>query len=575
MNVERPFAGKFRFSDYIWTALFLALAAAVAELVVLEFRRIVLDRFIWSSYHIIWMTPASYLFLLLPPALGLATVGLVIHRRWPGINVLAALAFGLSATAIFGLLRLISLQRLHWASIAIVAMGVGIQVARQAHLRPSAFVQFARRWTLRFAAALLLVIVITEAYWWQDEPRAVQSPRARAGAPNIVLIILDTVRAASLSLYGYREPTSPELEKFARKGIVFERALSPAPWTLPAHASIFTGRQPSELRADFLTPFGRRYPTLAEVLSAQGYHTAAFSANHFYVTRETGLDRGFGHFEDYPISLKQTLKSSEIGQLLTDWRGTVITRASAPTLATAETKAFLDWTEAHNDAPFFAFINYMDAHDPYQSTAHFDSLFESDYDAAIASLDQQLGVLFREMESRHLLDNTLVVVTADHGEQFGEHGLLMHANSLYTQLLHVPLLIVQRGRVPAGQRLSEPVGLIDLGATILDLAQAQAELPGQTLARFWRDRGADTLVWDPIRAEVRRHPSANKNAAWRNRNGTVRAAFAERYHYIRNPNGTEELYDYWSDPAEEHDLARDSTQRDVLENMRAMLGHDY
>jgi len=131
----------------------------------------------------------------------------------------------------------------------------------------------------------------------------------RPGMPNVLLIVLDTVRAKSLGLYGYGRPTTPRLERLARYGTVFKSAFSTAPWTLASHATMFTGRYPHELSTGFLSPLDTTYLTLAELFTSEGYQTAGFAANTFYASQEFGLSRGFTHYEDYRVSGRQVLDS--------------------------------------------------------------------------------------------------------------------------------------------------------------------------------------------------------------------------------------------------------------------------
>jgi hypothetical protein len=141
-------------------------------------------------------------------------------------------------------------------------------------------------------------------------------PPAAEGVPNVLLLVLDTVRAASLSLYGYPRPTTPNLEKWAAKGVVFERAIAPAPWTLPSHGSLFTGRHPQELSGEHLVPLNEEQPTLAEALRDAGYATAGFAANPTYTTRASGLARGFARYEDFPITWGRFLISSWLSRMI-------------------------------------------------------------------------------------------------------------------------------------------------------------------------------------------------------------------------------------------------------------------
>ena len=134
-----------------------------------------------------------------------------------------------------------------------------------------------------------------------------------ANSPNVLLIVLDTVRADHLSLYGYERPTTPNLERLAKRGIRFDNARATAPWTLPSHASMFTGHWPHELGAKWMTPLRGNLPTLAEYLGAHGYATAGFVANVVYCSQETGLARGFTHYEDYVLEKLAPLRTSDPG----------------------------------------------------------------------------------------------------------------------------------------------------------------------------------------------------------------------------------------------------------------------
>ena len=301
-----------------------------------------------------------------------------------------------------------------------------------------------------------------------------------------------------------------------RDGVRFEHVLSTAPWTLASHATMFTGRYPHELSADWLTALDATYPTLAEGLSARGYAAAGFVANMWYCSYETGLARGFSHYEDYPISAAHVMLSSSLGHLLSGTHSlrNKLSRKSAETV-NAE---FLEWLNRRRDSrPYFVFLNYMDAHEPYQPPAGFDNIYSTpgdaalirdlndasaspklmpearraaigEYDESITYLDYELGRLFTELKRRGRWDRTLVVITADHGEEFGERGLYFHGNSLYRASLEVPLLLRLPGVVPAGRSIGAQVSLRDLAATVLALSGGRPELPGRSLARYWTAR---------------------------------------------------------------------------------------
>jgi arylsulfatase A-like enzyme len=328
---------------------------------------------------------------------------------------------------------------------------------------------------------------------------------------------------------------------------------------------MFTGRNPHELGVDWLAPLGPSAPTLAEVLRREGYRTGGFVANLLYTTRESGLARGFDVYREHPVTLKHILMSTELGQLLRYPRrraGMIRNYPRKP--AEVVNREFLEWLgEPRADRPFFAFLNYFDAHVPYHAPDSLRGAFRSGnwsldmYETAIAYLDGEMDALLRELERRGVLDETVVIITSDHGEQFGAaHGLGGHGNSLYMQLVHVPLVMIHPG-LPGGLRIEGPVALRDLAATVLDLADVSdgTLLPGLSLARLWSEEGAVGPV-EPVLSTVT--PTFRPKPVERNARGELRSLVLERFHYILNPDGTEELFDFREDPREERNLvARD------------------
>ena len=197
-------------------------------------------------------------------------------------------------------------------------------------------------------------------------------PTPPAGAPNVLFIVLDTVRAESLSLYGYGRETSPHLARLAARGVRFDQARAAASWTLPSHASMFTARWPHELSARIDRPLDATFPTLAEYLRDRGYATAGFIANTFFCNSWYGLGRGFVHYEDMALTPLEVLRSSGLGRRLVKGAGALprnrpgayFQRKDAPTV----NDEVLTWIDRRpRDRPFFAFLNYFDAHDPYLS----------------------------------------------------------------------------------------------------------------------------------------------------------------------------------------------------------------
>jgi arylsulfatase A-like enzyme len=421
--------------------------------------------------------------------------------------------------------------------------------------------------------------------------------RPDAGAPNVLLIVLDTVRRRDVSLYGYARPTTPALSRWAAGGAVFEDAIATAPWTLPSHGSLLTGQLPEELGGGaFDRSLRSPTPSLAELLRAQGYQTAGFVANMLYTSYETGLSRGFmvwdGHPRRYALQtivlncpLAQTglfirlSRARSLGALrdaMSEFRLRLsLYPADAYKPASRVVDGFLGWQAGLGERPFFALLNFNDAHGPYRSPPRIRARFQGSrpeidaYDAAIAYIDEELDRLFGELSRRGALEHTLVIVTSDHGEQFGGHRLTGHANSLYLNLLSVPLVLRFPGRVPSGRRVTEPVTLRDVPATILDLvgSPAAGAVPGRSLARLWNGRPED----DPSPVVATLAKDRRLGPEFPNSRTEMESIVDRRLHYIRDGLGNELLYAYRNDPLEERDLARVSGWQDSVDHMRRAL----
>jgi arylsulfatase A-like enzyme len=419
-------------------------------------------------------------------------------------------------------------------------------------------------------------------------------PPAEAERPNVLLLVLDTVRGMSLNLYGYPRATTPELKKLAERGARFDYAVAPAPWTLPSHGSIFSGRLPREFSTTFRTPFDEKYPVLAEALAGHGYVTGGFVANIWYCAAGHGLERGFLQYRDYPRTAWRVVDASALGHWLFE-QATVrkfvgwyemLWRKNAGRAV----EEFLQWEAKPRDGrPFFAFINFFDAHNPFVPPAPFDTMFASrpgrhydprfkmpdfpdltadeieftrdQYEGAIGYMDRSIGRMLAELDRRGVLKNTIVVITSDHGEQFGEHELLGHGNSLYAQVLHVPLLILYPPKVPAGSVVTPPVGLRDIPTTVLDLAGLPNDrgLQGRSLTRFW-ERPMDSGDADEV--VVSEMPGASAANAV--------SLIADGHHYVRWWKRPEGVYDLRTDPTEQTNLVGTPVGDSLLTRFRDM-----
>jgi arylsulfatase A-like enzyme len=580
-------------SNILLTAIWVGLLVGLAEVSVRAAQVFIVHQWIWLSPDVVWMAPLADVSLLVIAGCVLILGG----RVWPRLASCWSVLFVFTFLGLLG--PILFMARLHRYAALLLACGLAVQLARIIVVRFDALQLLVRKTTFPFIV-IVLALSLSVTGWRMFETRSAVANLAPgpAGAPNVLLIVLDTVRAKSLSLYGYNRGTTPQLEQLAKAGVVFERALSTSSWTLPAHATMFTGRYPRELSADWLTPLDGTYPTLAEVFSSHGYITAGFVANLLYCTYETGLGRGFVHYEDYPVSLGMIIRSSWLARTMAEGIQNMIgsRRELVRKTAAEVNENFLDWLSRKGGRPFFAFLNYMDAHAPYLPPKPFDVAFgpkrtrpdvsvrrtwsvqeiqvEQDaYDGSIAYLDHQLGLLFGELQKRGLLGNTLLIITSDHGEQFGEHGLFDHGNSLYRISLQVPLIILFPSRVPTGKRVHELVTLRDIPATIMDLVKLEGApwFPGNSLSRHWNGATHAADSKSLLLAEISK--GINMPEWLPVMKGNMVSLVADGHSYIRNGDGREELYDFESDPGEEQDLSRSEKSRKAIERFRGLLGN--
>lgn len=395
------------------------------------------------------------------------------------------------------------------------------------------------------------------------------APSELPAVHNVVMISLDTLRADHLSLYGYHRPTSPLLDAFAAESIVFERALAPAPNTAPSQMSLMTSLYPRE-HGFFGTDvrLSEDTPMLAELLSRGGLRTAAF-VDGGYVSASFGFDRGFDRFEDQRGGFAR-----------------ILPRAA-------------QWIAENRDVPFFVFLHTYDIHAPYippepyrgmfhdkpfrgrwkpttkslRLVAHFGVPISEErrqhaldsYDEGIRYVDDQLASFLSFLRTSRLLDDTLVIVLSDHGEEFGEHGSYLHWKIFYQPNLRIPLIVRMPGGSGAGARISELVESVDVLPTVLELV-GQPPLPdaqGRSLVPLLkRASGIPTdatrspreprvaLAWPP---EPERLPGVS--------------VIDGRHQAIFNPrSGEARLFDLESDPMVLTDLAEHHP--DVVERLR-------
>jgi arylsulfatase A-like enzyme len=579
--------------DVVAIGAWIGMAGGLLEAVTLTVRLLLnADPREAPSVDTLWMAPLAAGAL---GALSGAVLALIL-RGWRGVTIglPTALFSGLALFAVLAGLRL----GLHKWALLVLVIGAAMEFARRAHAHGAAFASFSRRALPWGTAAIAGLALVFRGWEFAGERLA----RSRAGtytpnAPNVLLLILDTVRAQSLGLYGYARNTSPGIDQLAASGVTFDRAVATSPWTLPSHGSMFTGLLAHQLSTDFDEALDESAPTLAEVLRDRGFHTGGFVANLVFTTRAGGLDRGFSTYRDDPITWRAAASSARWTRQLTQFIRVRLKDQGLLVRKTAEVvnRDFLDWLP-NDGRPFFAFLNYFDAHHPYETHPPFDLAFSDHppefwrmrraatempprdleevrnaYDSAIAYVDAQVDVLLEALRARGVLDNTIVILTSDHGELLGEHGMLSHGNGLYLPLLNVPLVISAPARIPAGKRVSQVVGIQDIAATVLDLVDSPDTLPGRSLARFWAGSAdsAGVAAAPGVLSQLTPNNFAHKDDPIRR--GLMHSLLVDSLHYIRNGDGVEELYDVVADREEGRNLATTPAGISALPELRRLM----
>ncbi|HUG53506.1 MAG TPA: sulfatase-like hydrolase/transferase [Vicinamibacteria bacterium] len=357
---------------------------------------------------------------------------------------------------------------------------------------------------------------------------------APAPAPprSVLLVTVDTLRADRLGAYGDARARTPVLDGLAAAGTLFENAYTPAPLTLPAHASLMTGLVPPAhgVRGNGTFALGPGIPTLAEVMRARGLATAAFVGG-FPLVRRFGLARGFDHYDD------AMGKPAGVGYDLAERRADAVVGSA---------RAWL----AGRPGPVFVWVHVFDPHAPYDPPPAFRD--PDPYRGEVAATDAALGELMRAWDAR--AEPSLVVVTSDHGEAFGEHGEESHSLFVYDTTLRVPLLVRGPGW-PAGGRRAPAVGLVDVPATIVEAMGPGPGLPGRSL-REAPEAGAGRALYAEAMAP-------RLDFGW----SDLRAWRDGRYKFVRAPRP--ELYDLRDDPGETRDLA--AARPDLVARLRQGL----
>ena len=356
---------------------------------------------------------------------------------------------------------------------------------------------------------------------------------AQTRRPSVLLITVDTLRADRVGAYGYDKARTPNMDALARDGVLFERAYTPVPVTLPSHSAMLTGLYP--MRTGMRDFSGNRlpgqFPTLAEELKKAGYSTGAVVSAAVLDAR-FGLSRGFEFYlDDFDFS---RLADSSLDS---------IERRADRTVELA-----LQWLRTREDRPVFLWVHLFDPHHPYKPPAPYDSQFRNrPYDGEIAFTDAQIGRLLGQWKKSGRYDDSLIILAGDHGESLGEHGESTHGLFVYNSTLHVPLIIKTPAsmELPAG-RVDAPMSLVDLMPTVLRIAgrRPPAGVQGVSLLPLLRgERAAQSRR--PIYAETF-VPRLHFN--W----SELQSVQLRNFHYIDAPRP--ELYDISADPAETRNL---------------------
>jgi arylsulfatase A-like enzyme len=538
------------------------------------------------ALEIVWISAAFDVVLF--SAVGLVIIGAGQMFRRLATTRIAVVVFAFLTFFDWAALS----NRISNRSAVILAAGLTTVVIRRVSKQEAQAPSFWQR-ALPWAAAVVVAAfgTIQGGLWIAERASVGRLPQPKADAPNVLVIVVDALRADHVSAHGYYRPTTPNIDRLANEGVLFENAIAPSSWTLPTHASLLTGRYPHEHGALYESYDGR-YPTLAQALRSRGYRTAGFSGNTFFFTRAQGLGRGFIHFDDFFHTPTDMVLRTFYGRRFCRFvfRRQWLQDYPARKLSPEVTANALRWIERDPEKPFFIFLNYYDAHDPYVPPQPFRSRFsrfanpggrlnhlasngwgeiyrslgpeevekEIDaYDGAIAFADESIGRLIWELEKRGLAANTLVVVTSDHGEAFGEHGFMAHRYNIYREMIHVPLILWAPGRIPAGLRLQQPVSNAAVAATVAELIGDDGAFPGTSLAKIW-SQPKPPEEWPYVLAELEHE-------------GTYKSLVTSRWQFILNQKQELELYDWQNDPRQANNLANSPEGRSMAAELEEQL----
>ena len=419
------------------------------------------------------------------------------------------------------------------------------------------------------AAAGVLFVCIGTAFARSQSPGKPVATKM----PNVLLVSIDSLRRDHLSAYGYPRETSPNLDRLAREGVLFRDVVSSSSWTLPSHMTLLTGLAPRDHGA---TMVGKRLtagsPTLAEIYSRAGYATAALTSG-FYLNARHGFSRGFDLYNDYSIGWSET--------------GAGVREITSPSMLQLVEAWLEQWKSNGRERPFFLFVHLWDVHYNYIPPAPFGEMFikgpvghlkEQDYmessrihrgmaredlenliglyDGEIRYTDYCIGRILDRMKSLGVLENTLIAVTGDHGDEFFEHGNKGHHRTLYDEVVMVPLIMRFQGRIPAGRVVPEQVRLMDVGSTLLSLSGVRdaSAFGAAQVNRYHAAHDLSPLILGGDRGELAQLVAFSElYLPWRGKE--LMSARTSSQKIVTDNSGSVEIYDLKNDPGEQRNLA--------------------
>ncbi len=403
----------------------------------------------------------------------------------------------------------------------------------------------------RVALWVVLAVVLTAGLWGVfRKARSGSEPGKTPGVngPNVVLISIDMLRPDHLGCYGYSRTTSPRIDRLAREGAVFDCAVSSAPWTLPAHAAMFTGLADTVHRClDTDQPLAAGRTTLAERMKGAGYATVGFFSGP-YLHPAFGLGQGFDDYVDctsYPMLSRKSMQDNGTVDGVPIWKASHSDVTSPHVYAEVQ-----NWLRTKRHGPFFMFIHMWDPHFDFLPPPPYDTMFDPDYegtatgrnfifdpainaqmprrdlehlialyDGEIAWTDMHVGKILDELDELGLRDSTLVVLLSDHGTEFFEHGEKGHRQTLYDESIRIPLIVRYPGHVEANHRYARQARMIDVLPTITDLVglPTPPDVMGQSLAPIFSGGAPvrDSLAISELFTRDPRHPEGFKMRSFR------------------------------------------------------------